>query len=658
MPLRSRVLLLLRNTMPLAAGVLVMALLWVWVWPLSGPNHPKSAVASAAVAANGTSASGYWLVASDGGVFDYGDAVFHGSAGSLRLNKPIVGMASTADGGGYWLVASDGGVFDYGDAVFHGSAGSLRLNKPIVGMASTADGGGYWLVASDGGVFTYGDAGFRGSAGSLRLNKPIVGMAATADGGGYWLVASDGGVFTYGDAVFRGSAGSLRLNAPIVGMAATANGGGYWLVASDGGVFDYGDAGFYGSVGSIRLNKPIVGMAATADGGGYWLAASDGGVFTYGDAVFHGSAGSLRLNKPIVSMAATADGGGGPGGAVPTSAPVSWCETGLPTSPYSSPPPGAVVIPAGDDSGTPPAQSSTAQPNATYWFAPGIHHIGNNEFAQFEARSGDTFVGAPGAVIDGQGINDFAISGDLAADTSNVIVEYLTIEHFTAGSGAAVVGQDALDGWTIKDDLIENNPFGAGAAITSDGVVTDNCLTNNGEYGYTAEGENGTEHNATLTNNDISSNNKAGYYDVPGSTVQCGCSGGGKFWQTINATITGNYIHDNIGPGIWVDTANAGFNISHNYISDNWGEGVQYEISYNAQITDNTFVGNAWRGPDQRGPVLRRGGHLHLQLGRGRQGGVELRRGDPHLGQHLVAELGRDRPLPGLQPDLRILGRR
>jgi len=33
-------------------------------------------------------------------------------------------------------VASDGGIFDYGDAPFHGSAGALPLNKPVVGMAA------------------------------------------------------------------------------------------------------------------------------------------------------------------------------------------------------------------------------------------------------------------------------------------------------------------------------------------------------------------------------------------------------------------------------------------------------------------------------------------------------------------------------------------
>ncbi len=98
----------------------------------------------------------------------------------MVLNKPVVGMASTPDGNGYWLVASDGGIFSFGDAQFFGSTGGMRLNKPVVGMAPTSDGRGYWLVASDGGVFTFGDAPFFGSTGNIVLNKPVVGMTATA----------------------------------------------------------------------------------------------------------------------------------------------------------------------------------------------------------------------------------------------------------------------------------------------------------------------------------------------------------------------------------------------------------------------------------------------------------------------------------------------
>jgi hypothetical protein len=79
--------------------------------------------------------AGYYLVASDGGVFSFGDAAFHGSTGNMHLNRPVVGMAATGTGFGYWLVASDGGVFSFGDAAFHGSTGNIHLNQPIVGMA-------------------------------------------------------------------------------------------------------------------------------------------------------------------------------------------------------------------------------------------------------------------------------------------------------------------------------------------------------------------------------------------------------------------------------------------------------------------------------------------------------------------------------------------
>jgi hypothetical protein len=80
--------------------------------------------------------------------------VCHGSLLGVPLNRSVVGIAATPDQGGYWLVASDGGVFSFGDAQFYGSTGNLILNKPIVGMVSTHDGKGYWLVASDGGIFS------------------------------------------------------------------------------------------------------------------------------------------------------------------------------------------------------------------------------------------------------------------------------------------------------------------------------------------------------------------------------------------------------------------------------------------------------------------------------------------------------------------------
>jgi hypothetical protein len=78
--------------------------------------------------------------------------------GGHQLNAPVVGMAGTPDGLGYWEVASDGGVFSFGDATFEGSEGGQHLQAPLVGLAVTPHGKGYWEVASDGGSFPFGDA--------------------------------------------------------------------------------------------------------------------------------------------------------------------------------------------------------------------------------------------------------------------------------------------------------------------------------------------------------------------------------------------------------------------------------------------------------------------------------------------------------------------
>jgi hypothetical protein len=88
-------------------------------------------------------------------------------------------MARTATGAGYWLVASDGGMFSFGDARFHGSTGGQPLAAPIIAMAPTASGKGYWLVGSNGDVFPFGDAQFYGSTGGFPLNRPIVTAAAS-----------------------------------------------------------------------------------------------------------------------------------------------------------------------------------------------------------------------------------------------------------------------------------------------------------------------------------------------------------------------------------------------------------------------------------------------------------------------------------------------
>jgi SpoIID/LytB domain protein len=184
----------------------------------------------------------------------------------LQSNWFAVTSQASGGVGGYWLVATDGGVFSFGDAGFHGSAGNIRLTKPVVGMAPTPDGGGYWLVASDGGVFSYGDAGFHGSAGALRLAQPVTAMASTPNGAGYWLVASDGGVFCFGNAAFEGSLPGVGVRSPGVALLPTATGAGYLIITTDGRAIDFGDAPQFGDVAAVVVGYSghLVGGATVA----------------------------------------------------------------------------------------------------------------------------------------------------------------------------------------------------------------------------------------------------------------------------------------------------------------------------------------------------------------------------------------------------------
>jgi hypothetical protein len=180
---------------------------------------------------------GYWLAGSDGGVATYGTARFLGSAAGRRLQGAIVDIVglprefrgrdpgrvggpvngSVPTNEGYWLAGADGGVFSFGRAPFHGSAAGLRLQAPVVGMATTRSGSGYWLAAADGGVFAFGDARFAGSLVG-RLPAPVVGIASQS-GTGYTLATADGGIHVFGDDPFVGSgAGRFRRSDPVVAV--------------------------------------------------------------------------------------------------------------------------------------------------------------------------------------------------------------------------------------------------------------------------------------------------------------------------------------------------------------------------------------------------------------------------------------------------------
>ncbi len=264
---------------------------------------------------------GYWLVGSDGGIFAFGSAQFHGSTGNLVLQRPVTGITPTTDRDGYWLVATDGGVFAFGDAGFYGSipgigiapagSGALpALNAPIVGMVPSADSRGYFMVAADGGVFAFGDAQFEGSCpGRGGCTGSAVSVLPDATGRGYWLVTDTGNVYTFGDAPAEGQplddTDGQPLPSPVTSAVRTPDGGGYWVLLQDGQALTFGDAEYYqssnGESTPAYAGNPATAVFATDDGLGYWIATANGTVADFGDAPDDGSMAGLPLNGQIIA---------------------------------------------------------------------------------------------------------------------------------------------------------------------------------------------------------------------------------------------------------------------------------------------------------------------------------------------------------------------
>jgi hypothetical protein len=300
------------------------------------------------------------------------------------------------------------------------------------------------------------------------------------------------------------------------------------------------------------------------------------------------AAPSAQASIPAPGTAPSASTVTGP----PAAPPAQVCGSKAILNGPAAPPKGAVQVPAGDNSGV-----AFGQPGATYWFAPGVHTLGTGEYNNINPGAGGTFIGAPGAILDGQHANDSAFD-----DTAtHVTIEYLTIRNFGTWGGddqQGVVNHDSGEYWTISHSTVSGNA-GAGVMLGSHDVLTWNCLEDNQQYGFNAYSNSGEITNLTLDHNEIAGNNTYNYeVKQPG----CGCSGGGKFWNVFNATVTNNWVHDNKSVGLWADTNNAGFEFAGNYISNSEGVGLEYEISYNAVIEDNTFVGNGvGDGPESDG---------------------------------------------------------
>ena len=282
-----------------------------------------------------------------------------------------------------------------------------------------------------------------------------------------------------------------------------------------------------------------------------------------------------------------------------------------------------LVVPTGQNT-SPAGSGGYILNNAIIYFEPGQHlvehgmDVGHDSayVGGYSKTEGKAVINGVDGATDGTGTGGSNATFSTPSSGSNVYdtYEFLTIENFSATSNGSVLGntdQGPADvGDTYKYDTIGPNEYGftgsntapatgessgGGYAIDASGhtTIAYDCLTHNAQGAFNIS--DGVDLN--ISHNEISWNGLGEYPDDPGpggSPFSCGCSGGGKIFFSMNASVVGNYVHDNYNVGIWFDFDNAGALISDNYIASNWANGIVYEASYNARITDNTLVGDGW----------------------------------------------------------------
>jgi Tol biopolymer transport system component len=104
--------------------------------------------------------------------------VMDGGGGGVSWGNPTGTQSCDS---GYWLVASDGGIFAFGDAPALGSAASPGLPGPVVGVSASPSAISVLVAGADGTIIPFGHARFCGSLSGTTPTQAIVGVAATPE---------------------------------------------------------------------------------------------------------------------------------------------------------------------------------------------------------------------------------------------------------------------------------------------------------------------------------------------------------------------------------------------------------------------------------------------------------------------------------------------
>lgn len=255
-----------------------------------------------------------------------------------------------------------------------------------------------------------------------------------------------------------------------------------------------------------------------------------------------------------------------------------FADTVIVTVTNTPPPPPGVTIAPGEDA---QAKVNANPTNTVFRLLAGTHVR-----LSVIPKSGDQFICDPGAVLDGQNVAQFGIhAGTVAPYPNNVTIKKCEAKNYATPAQLAVFMQARFSttqggtGWVIDSNNVHNNAA-CGIRGSTRGKIRGNNSHHNGTMGISGIGD-----SLEVSGNEIAFNN-------PSRANMDFEAGGTKFVLTTGFIFRGNYVHDNGGPGGWLDIDNDKFLIENNRIEDNVREGIAVEISYSGVVRNNTVRRN------------------------------------------------------------------
>lgn len=187
------------------------------------------------------------------------------------------------------------------------------------------------------------------------------------------------------------------------------------------------------------------------------------------------------------------------------------------------------------------------------------------------------------------------------SSADDVTIRDLRVEMYaTPVHVAAVQGEWGGERWLVENvDAYYNHSTGikVGAFSTIRGCG----MYFNGQRGIAAGGVSNRDttnrpqrgDGIRIENNEIAFNNvDADDRTQVGAFQTNWDAGGSKFFWTMNLVVTGNYVHDNGGMGLWTDIDNTNTLYEDNLVVNNVAAGIFHEISQSAIIRHNVVKFN------------------------------------------------------------------